>query len=149
MENSDWYDYVVAGIKYLKTAVNGQSRPNIFTNELTYNLITLSIEKFLVGLSLHFGEMPQHHRLDGLVESVAQLEPMDGELIKNVQAIDNYSDLCSLEVYSRPIPNDMEIKAMLEVAKAVEVFVKQSIERRNAALSKEKRGIEHFKKIFV
>lgn len=149
MENSDWYDHVVAGIQYLKTAVNGQSRPNIFTNELTYNLITLSIEKFLIGLSLHLGEVPPHNRLDGLVQSVAQMEPMDAELIKNVQAIDNYTDLCSLEVYSRPIPNDMEIKAMLDVAKEVEQFVKQSIERRNAASAKKERGIAHFKRIFA
>lgn len=149
MENLEWYDQVVAGIQYLKTAINGQSRPNIFSNELTYNLITLSIEKLLVGLSFHLGEIPQHHRLDSLVQSVAELESMDAELVKNVKAIDNYNDLCSMEVYSRPVPSDMEIKAMLEIAKEVEYFVKQCIERRNAAVAEKRRGLAHFKKVFV
>ena len=144
MENSDWYDYVVAGIKYLKTAVKGRNRPSVFTNELTYNLITLAVEKLLVGLSLHHGNPPEHHRLDGLVNTVTQIEPMDADLIKKVEGIDSYQDLCSLEVYSRPVPNDMEIKAMLEIAKEVERFVKQSIERRNSSALKGGRVLTHF-----
>ena len=149
MENSEWYDYVVAGIQYLKTAKKGQSRPDVFTNELTYNLITLSIEKLLVGLSFHLGKIPQHHRLDSLIQSVSEMEPMDVKLIKNIQAINSYSDMCSLEVYSRPIPNDMEIQAMMEIAKELEHFVKQNIEKRNAAFSKKRRGLSHFTKVYA
>jgi hypothetical protein len=133
MENSDWYDHVVAGIQYLKTVVKGQSRPSVFTNELKYNLITLAVEKLLVGLSFHHGKLPEHHRLDGLVDAVAQMDPMDPELVKRVKALDGYQELCSLEIYSRPIPNDVEIQAMLKTAKEVEHFVKQSIERRSSS----------------
>lgn len=149
MENSDWYDHVVAGIKYLKTAEKGRARPKVFTNELTYNLITLSIEKLLVGLSLHHGKLPEHHRLDSLIMSVAEFEPMDAALIKNVQAIDGYQDLCSLEVYSRPVPNDIEIQAMLKIAKEVERVVKQRIEKRNESFQKSSRTMTHFSKNFV
>lgn len=149
MENSDWYDHVVAGIQYLKTALNGRKRPDVFTNELTYNLIALSLEKLLMGLCIHHGRLPQHHRLDGLVEEVATMEPIDVELVKNVQAVESYQDLCSFEIYKSPFPNDMEIKAMLKIAKEVEQFVKQSIERRNAALLKERSMLSHYARVYA
>ena len=149
MENSDWYDHVVAGIQYLKTAVKGQSRPEVFTNELTYNLIALSLEKLLVGLSLYHGKIPQHHRLDSLVQAVAKIEPMEAELIKNIQALDDYQNICSLEVYQLPVPNDLEIRSMFEIAGEVEHFVKQSIEKKGVASLKNRSMFTHFKKAFV
>ncbi len=149
MENSDWYDHVVAGIQYLKVAANGQSRPNVFTNELTYNLITLAVEKLLVGLLLHHGKMPQHHRLESLVLEVAEMEPIDAILIKNIKDMENYQDLCSLEANSCSIPNDMEIQAMLKIGKEVEHFVKHRIERRNAASLQNRRTRPYYTKMIV
>jgi hypothetical protein len=149
MENSDWYDHVVAGIQYLKTAKKGESRPEVFTNELTYNLIALAIEKLLVGLSLYHGKIPQHHRLDSLVQAVVKIEPMEDNLVENIKALDDYQNLCSLEVYHLPIPNDLEIRSMLEIAKRVEHFVIQSIEKKSRASLKNKSMFTHFKKAFV
>ncbi len=149
MENSDWYDHVVAGIQYLKTAINGQSRPNVFTNELTFNLITLALEKLLIGLSLHHGKMPQHHRLESLVLAVAEMEPIDAKLIKSIKDIESYQDLCSLEASSCPIPNDMEIQTMLKIGKEVERFVKHRIERRNAELLQNRCTRTYYKKVLV
>ena len=148
MENSDWYDHVVAGIQYLKTARKGKSRPEVFTNELIYNLVSLSVEKLLVGLSLHFGKMPPHHRLDSLVQWVDKLAPMDEDLVKNVMALDSYQDICSMDAFERHTPNDMEIQTMLEIAKKVELFVKQCIEKRSSDVAKSRKYI-HFAKTFV
>lgn len=144
MENSDWYDHVVAGIQYLKTAVKGRSRPEVFTNELTYNLITLSIEELLLGLSLYHAKLPNHHCLGSLAREAAKVEPMDIQMIKNIQAIDDYQDLCSLEMGHFKVPTDMEIGSMFDIAKEVEHFVKQSIERRYATSMKARRTLIHF-----
>jgi hypothetical protein len=149
MENSDWYDYIVAGIQYLKTAFKGQSRPEVFTNELTYNLITLSMEKLLVGLALYHGKPPNHHCLGSLAQEVAKVEPMRIQMMKNIQTIADYQDLCSLEVGHLKIPNDIEIGNMLAAAKKVESFVKQSIERRYATSVKTRNTLIHFTKAYA
>ena len=119
----DWQEYVKEGHQYFKTAVNGIKRPEVFTPELVYQITAMAIEKMLVGLSQFHRQMPGDHTLEGLVEGLDQICPLEAHLAEQVKALGRLDNMCLLEPVNRLIPDDREISAMLETASQVEVFV--------------------------
>ena len=125
----NWQEYIAAGQKYLKTAVNGLARPAVFNNELIYHLTAMAIEKLLVGIWQYYRQMPADHTLDGLVDELVEFCPMDKDLSDGIKKIGRFDDMCSLVPVSRSIPNDLQIKTMLAVGQQVAVFAEQQVWR--------------------
>lgn len=132
--NLDWQEHVDAGRKYLKTARNGLNRPSIFNNELIYQLTAMAIEKLLVGVYQFHQQMPVDHTLDGLVDDLASICPLDKELGESIKGIGRFDDMCPLVPVNRTTPNDMQIKAMLAVGRQVEVFADKQTDNALAPL---------------
>ncbi|MGD9187460.1 MAG: hypothetical protein PVI89_04585, partial [Desulfobacteraceae bacterium] len=94
--NLNWQEHIDAGRKYLSTAVNGQSRSSVFTNDLVYQLTAMAIEHLLAGVYLFHGQMPTDHTLDGLVDGLAPFCPLDTQLAEGVKRLNQYDDMCPL-----------------------------------------------------
>lgn len=121
--NLNWQEHVAAGRKYLSTAVNGLSRPSVFTNDLVYQLTAMAIEHLLTGVYLFHGQMPQDHTLDGLVDGLASFCPLDAPLAESIKRLNQYDDMCPLVPVRRVVPDDMAIEAILVLGKQVAGFV--------------------------
>lgn len=111
----DWQAHISAGHKYLKTADNGRNRPTVFNNELIYQLVAMAIENLLVGVWQYHGQMPFDHTLDGLVDGLAQICPLDGDLSERIKAVGRIDNMCALAPSRATIPNDREIQDILAV----------------------------------
>ncbi len=120
---SDGAEFVSEGCQYLKTARNGSKRKRIFNNELIFNLIGLSVEKFLVGLCMHRGHMPMDHTLAGIVSETNQICPMEDSLVEAIRMMDRVQDLCSLDVNPQCIVSDLQIENLLAMNEQVASFV--------------------------
>lgn len=125
----EWQDHICAGRQYLKAAGNGLSRPAVFTNELIYHLTAMAVEKLLVGLFQYYRRMPADHTLDGLVDELSLLCPLDRRLADDIKALGRFDDMCPLVPVQRSIPTDQEVRGILEVGRQVAAFAEQEIYR--------------------
>ena len=123
----DWLEHITAGRKYLQTARNGLARPSVFNNKLIYHLTAMAIEKMLVGVFQYHRQMPEDHTLDGLVDGLAHLCPLDKDLADGIKGIGRFDDMCPLVPVKQRTPDDMEIKAMLAVGEQVAAFADEKV----------------------
>ena len=119
----DWQEHIDTGRKYLQTARNGLARPAVFPPELIYQIIAMAVEQLLVGLWQYHNQMPADHTLDGLVDGLAAICPLDKDLSDKIKHLARFDDMCPLVPVNRSIPGDMEIRAMLAVGQQVVAFV--------------------------
>lgn len=124
---NDWPTYIREGRQYLKTATNGRKRSKVFSNELIYNLIGLSVEKLLVGLCLHRDHLPAAHSLSGIINAVQRLCPMDTALAEEIRMMDRIRDLCALDVHARCEVNDRQIECLLAMNHALDAYVNNNL----------------------
>lgn len=123
MQIDEWADYIKEGRQYFKTARNGRKRKAVFTNEVTYNLICLSLEKLLIGLCMQRGQIPEDHTIRGIVATTNDLCPMDPVLMQEIDSMDRIHDMCSLEVQNFCTVQDGQIEGLLSLNERVEAFV--------------------------
>ena len=123
----DWRDHLKDGRQYLKTAYNGRARPTVFTPALIYNLTAMAIEQLLVALWQYHHQMPGDHTLDGLVDGLAGICPLEKDLAEGVKALARFDDMCPLVPVNRRLPTDLEIQAMLAVAIQVADFAGRQV----------------------
>jgi hypothetical protein len=121
--NLNWQEHIASGRKYLNTAVNGLSRPSVFSNDLVHQLTAMAIEHLLAGVYLFHGQMPTDHTLDGLVDGLAPFCPLDIHLAECIKMLNQYDDMCPLVPVGRVVPDDTAIKVILAVGKQVAGFV--------------------------
>ena len=121
----DWQEHIDAGRKYLQIACKGMDRPAVFNNVLIYHLAAMAIEKLLVGVWQYHNQMPTDQTLDGLVDCLSGICPLNKDLADGIKHIGRLDDLCPLVPSNRCAPNDIEIQAMLAVGKQVAAFAQQ------------------------
>ena len=123
----NWQEHISAGRKYLKTACNGLARPSVFNNELIYQLTAMAVERLLVGVFQYHRKMPADHTLEGLVDELVLLCPLDSELADGIKGLGRFDDMCPLIPVNRMVPDDMEIKAILALGRQVVAFAEQQV----------------------
>ena len=114
-----WAKLIREGDRFLQTAVNGSRRPNVFSNELRYGILTMAVEKYLAGVFSYHRVMPEGHTLGSLATGADRITPMAASLRAAIQRIENFQDLCSLETDPRRAPGDGELQAMLQTGEEV------------------------------
>lgn len=121
---ADWRNYFTDGEKYLRTASAGQSRrPEIFTPEILYNLVTMAIEKFCMGFLMSRGDLADNHTMVDLLHSLARHLTLPPDLARDLRDLDAFQEICDLDTYSRQPPSRRQIDAMLGVARATQAFL--------------------------
>lgn len=113
-----WEEYLKEGKQFLKAASNGfDTRKEVFTAEILYNMIAMSIEKFIMGALMASGNLPYNHTMYDLVEAMESHLPGALEGIKaKLLALDAFQDICDLENYKIAPPMMEEIPAILDLA---------------------------------
>ncbi len=136
---SGWEDHVLAGCKYLKTARNGRHRPEVFNNELVFQLAAMALEKLMVGLFQYHKQMPADHTLSGLVQGLEPICPVGQDLARCIKEIEGIDDMCPLTASLRAEPDRTAVARILETGSRVEAFVKIHVPLINGAETSERR----------
>lgn len=120
----EWQEFINDGCKYLKTAVNGSKhRQNIFTPEIIYNIVAMSIEKNIMGYLLYNNRLPDNHTLRDLVNAVRLIHPFENVLFEKLNNMDRFQEICSIDLYNRKIPNKNDVQEFLNIGIEVQSFV--------------------------
>ncbi len=113
------------GCQYLKTVKGGLKRPKIFTTDILYNLLALSIEKFFMASLIYNGDLADNHTFTDLIDSAARIKPVDKGLESRLKEAETYQNICpAFDGYMRKdIPREAIIK-MVQVTEDVEEWAK-------------------------
>lgn len=127
-ERKTWEEFIDDGDKYLKTAVNGyKKRKNIFTPEIIYNIVSMSIEKYIMGYLLYHNRLPDNHTLADLITAVKEIGEVDNELYAKIIHMNRFQEICSLNSYVRKAPSEKDNQEFLTIGERVRNFVKDQI----------------------
>lgn len=124
-----WQDFLADGGGYLNIAVGAIARRReVFTPQILYNLIAMSIEKFVMAALMRYGAMPYNHTMADLAEAMEETFPGVVVDIRNeLLQLDKYQEICDLEGFSIAPPDMEKIPAMLDLAIRVKNLVTERI----------------------
>ena len=124
-----WQDFLEDGNGYLRTAngayFNGNKR---FTTGILYNIIAMSIEKFVMAALMRHGTMPYNHTMIDLVGAMEKTFPGSIADIRNgLLQLDAYQDICDPYDFTIIEPGREEIPAMLNLAEKLQQLVQEDL----------------------
>lgn len=124
-EHNQW---ITEANGYFKAATGGLNRKNIFTNEILYNIISMSIEKYLMGFLVSRNQLPQCHTLSNMIQEVKELTPVTDYIVQKMNYFDKVQQICSLVNYDKNIITDRDILVMIDLLKQIRVMVQENID---------------------
>jgi hypothetical protein len=120
----DWPEYLQEGREFLATAQNAHTKGRtVFTPEILYNLVAMSIEKLIMAMLMQSGNLPYNHTMHDLVDSMEDFLP--GELKSlgdELKALDAFQEICDKDNITIIIPTLAEVVKMLGLAKQMETL---------------------------
>ena len=125
---TDYKQYLDEGSQYLKTARGGLERPEIFTTEILYNIIGLSIEKLVMGALMAKGCLADNHTFTDLIDATKQIGEIDTDIADKLRKFESYQNICPVFAgYHRSDPPKDAIPEMIDTAEAIKVWAKKMI----------------------
>lgn len=91
-----WRQFLEAGTGYLRTATGAYLNGNRkFTPEILYNLVVMSIEKYVMAALMRHGSLPYNHTMADLVEALDEKFPHAiDDIREDLLRLDSYQDIC-------------------------------------------------------
>jgi len=118
------FDEMIKGADgYFKTASRAFQKGAIFSDELIFNILTMSIEKYLVGLLMSIGIMPENHVIKFLVQETEQYFKIDESILKDLLAVDDYLYLCSVDSFTKNTPPREDLVNMISAVGKLKLLV--------------------------
>jgi hypothetical protein len=111
--------------EYHKLALGGLKRKKVFTNEILYNLISISVEKYIMGFLTARNQLPLCHTLKNMVNEVKTLVPVHDDIVRKMCYFDGIQNICSLVDYNRKTISDNDITEMVGLLEDVKQLVTQ------------------------
>lgn len=118
--DKQWDFYYNEGCGFYKTAINSYGKSvKAFNNELLYNIISMSMERFLISLLLFNKKMPLSETISGLIRELKDVVEWPAEFVSEVRWLNKFLHLCSLDPTPMKIPNDEEMLRIMNIATEV------------------------------
>jgi len=118
------YDVMIKGAdSYYASAKKAFYKEGKFTNELVFNILTMAVEKYLVGLLMSKGVMPMNHVIKYLLNETEEYFTLDKSVHHHLEKVDEYLYICSLEDFTKKVPDKDELENILSALETLKVFV--------------------------
>jgi hypothetical protein len=110
MEESklNWRTWLQQGDQYLKVATpkSGVSR---FGTEIRYNMISMSLEAYIMAIMDFHETLPLNHTYTDLIIGLETVIPLDINLKNRILQYENIQSICSIEKYHTVAPTEDEL----------------------------------------
>jgi HEPN domain-containing protein len=117
------YDTMIKGAdSYYNSARRAFYKDTKFTEELVFNILTMSIEKYLVGLLMSKGIMPMNHVIKYLLKETEEHFKLDKIIQKHLSKVDDYLYICSLDDFTKKVPSKEELENILAAVEQLKAF---------------------------
>lgn len=104
----NWRIWLQQGDQYLKAATpkSGISR---FGTEVRYNLISMSLEAYIMAIMDFHQALPKNHTYTDLIIGLETVIPLDEKLKNRILQYENIQSICSIEKYHTVAPTEAEL----------------------------------------
>jgi hypothetical protein len=127
-KQASYEEFLIEGKQYLKTATNGASKPEKFSADILYNIISMSIEKFIMAYLVKCKNLPFNHTLQDLLEGLKVVTSVDKELEDRLMHLNGFQEICTINYAERKIPSNDEISYMISTGNMVAEFIDKKLE---------------------
>lgn len=127
-ENETWKQFLNEGKQFFKTASNGVGKPEKFTPDILYNIVSMSIEKYIMAFLMKSKNLPFNHTLQDLLDGIKKVTNVDRDLEERLIHLNSFQEICSVDQYSRKSPSNEDIEYMVTTAKIVANFIEKKLQ---------------------
>ncbi|MBU1054005.1 MAG: hypothetical protein KKC46_09270 [Proteobacteria bacterium] len=104
----NWQTWLKNGDQYLKAATP-KSKKSRFGAGIRYNLLSMSLEGYVMAILDYHHDLPQNHTYIDLIIALETVMPIDETLKKRILQYENIQSICSIEKYHRRDPTEEEL----------------------------------------
>jgi len=113
--------FLQEGDKYLKVVLNGHKRPEIFSLELMFNLLTLAIEKHAMAILMACGTLPENHTFMDLLDGLKWVVPVSEANHATLLTLHQEESMCSIDAPVKArIPTAEQMADYVELGKRMQ-----------------------------
>lgn len=117
--------FIDDGARFLRTATRAaRKRRKVFTPDLLYNIIAMSIEKHIMGYLLHRRNLPDNHTLRDLIDGLKRVDTVEEGLCDRMIRMDRFQEICCITAYHREVPAEKDIEEMLSLGETIRDYVR-------------------------
>lgn len=106
-----WEKWLKDGDQYMRAAGLNKEK-SVFNNSIRYNLLSMSLEGYVMAILDFHGTLPFNHTFRDLMDGLERTVTLDAGLKERVLRYENIQSICSIEKYHRKAPEDEEIQAL-------------------------------------
>jgi hypothetical protein len=107
-EQITWRRFFKEGEQYLKAATPKKGKSK-FNNEIRYNLLSMSLEGYIMAILDYHNALPDNHTYTDLINGLEKVMTIDSTLKERILKYENIQSICSIEKYHRTMPTDEEL----------------------------------------
>ena len=110
---------------FSKSLANVESR---FDNELLYQMVIMSVEKYFVGLLARYDWAATHHMPVAMYKEALQFEPeLTPEMKTTCIMVGKFEGICSVDGFGYRIPSRAELEEMAKGVADIKALVEKRI----------------------
>lgn len=127
----NWQEYRRDGLQFFATAEKAwQKKSQAFNTEVLYNLICMALEKLIMAFLMKRGDLAENHTMGDLHRAlVAHLE-LPQTLVEELQWLDGFQEICSLDEYTIKAPTAEDIEKMLAIGRELKALLLPDLEEK-------------------
>ena len=106
--NLNWQVWLKNGDQYLRAATP-KGEKSFFGPEIRYNLLSMSLEGYIMAILDYHGHLPDNHTYTDLITGLERVMPIDQALKSRLLKYENIQSICSIEKYLRRHPTETQL----------------------------------------
>lgn len=120
--------FLAEGDGYMRVVANAHKRPRIFTTELTFNLLTMAIEKHAMAILMSCGKLPENHTFMDLLDGLKWVVPVSESNHELLLTLHAEESMCSLDVPPKPrIPQPEQLREYIELGLRMQTAAREML----------------------
>ena len=108
----NWKTWMIHGDQYLKGSVPKDGKVSILGPVIRYNLMSMALESYVMGILDYYDSMPNNHTFTDLMEALELKVKIDRELKELILKHENIQSICSIDKYARREPTEQELNEL-------------------------------------
>lgn len=111
MQKLNWETWLKEGDQYLGAATP-KGMNSRFGAKIRYNLLSMSMEKYIMAMLDFHKTMPENHTYTDLFDALDTVMKVDDGLKTRILKYENIQSICSIEKYHTTAPTEEELSEL-------------------------------------
>ena len=108
VEKLNWKTWLTRADQYLNSA-SPRGKKSKFNPSIRYNLLSMSLENYIMAILDFYDTMPTNHTYTELIEGLETVLDVDDNLKRRLLKYENIQSICSLEKFHIRQPSEEDL----------------------------------------